>query len=148
MLTQSQQDILKGYGNRIVQSLKEKLTDKKINASGDLSTSIRFEVDEAGLRIYAADYVYFVNYGRKPGKMPPRDSIMDWIDDKHLTYDIPKDSLAFLIQRKIGKEGTEATNFIEEVITDELVGEIQNAFAEDIFRQVQTMVLEAYQIAA
>lgn len=148
MLTEQQQNILRGFGNRIVQSLKEKLSDRKINASGELSASIRYEVDEAGMTIYAVDYVVYANYGRKPGKFPPPDAIKQWIDDKHLTFEIPKDSLAFLIGRKISEKGIPAKNFIEEVITDELIIEIQKTFAGDFLKQIKSEILAAYKIAA
>jgi hypothetical protein len=57
--------------------------------------------------LYAKHYWYSLVHGRKPGKMPPIDSILDWLTNKGITADISLRSLAFLIARKIGRVGTD-----------------------------------------
>jgi len=84
--------------------------DQKIPVS-----SFRIEVDEKGGRLYAADYFKYIVEGRGPGKAPPPDKMEEWLrknlhvlDSARDIYDkISLKSLAFLIGRKIAKEGTD-----------------------------------------
>lgn len=159
MLNSEQQQLLKYYGELIVTRLRNDILQKRVTkygavtASGDLAKSVRYEVDYAGLRVFALDYILYVNDGRRPGKVPPRQAIKDWINEKRLSFDIPIDSLAFLIQRKIAKQGTTAwiqggTDLIEGVINDNLIKEITQAFADDYIKQIKSEILTAYRIAA
>lgn len=159
MLTQEQQEILTLFGETIVDRLREDIRSKSVtrygpvNASGDLANSIRFEADETGLRVYGLDYIYYLEFGRQPGKFPPRQPIIDWIQAKGISFDIPIESLAFLIQRKIATEGTTAweqggTDLVSGVINDELISEIQTAFSDDFIKTITSDIYEAYGIAA
>lgn len=159
MLNSEQQQILKYYGELIVTRLRNDILQKRVTkygvvtASGDLAKSVRYEVDSTGLRVFALDYILYVNDGRRPGKAPPRQAIKDWIEEKRLSFDIPINSLAFLIQRKIAKQGTTAwmqggTDLIDSVITDNLIKEITQAFADDYIKQIKSEILQAYRIAA
>lgn len=81
------------------------------NASGSLIRSLRFEIVNNGLIVYGNDYIYYLIYGRKPtvsgGSGVLKDSIRNWIDAKGITPDdgMSKDTLAFLITRKIHRMG-------------------------------------------
>ena len=109
-------EVLAKFGERITQQLKEDIKNKPLprrggksfvaNASGDLADSVRYEVTNSSLKIYANNYIYYLMFGRKPGKRPPREVIVKWIQDKGIQSDIPVNSLAFLIQRAIGQNGT------------------------------------------
>jgi len=82
--------ILDTYGQRIVDGLKDNL--KTINASGDLSKSISFELkiltEKYTLSIKLLDYYKWVDEGRKPGKWPGKypsvnpNNILEWIQTK------------------------------------------------------------------
>lgn len=151
MLNQDLKDTLTGFGNVIVQRLKEQLSDKKINAGGDLSASLRFEVTDTALLIYGLDYFYYADVGRRAGKRPPRAAIREWLEEKHIVSTIPLDSLAFLIQRKIGLEGTNAfqkggNHILTSVITNELIAEIQRALGEDAIKSISSAIFTSYGI--
>lgn len=151
MLTDSQKQILTGFGHKIVQALKEELSKQKINAGGDLSASIRFEVTDSSLTVYALDYLFYADVGRKPGKRPPKDAIKEWIEEKHIFTKDP-DSLAFAIQKSIAKKGNIAhqrggKKVVENVVTDELITEIQNAFAEDAIKKITSDIFEIYELS-
>lgn len=88
-------------------------------ASGNLLNNIDFRLkinDSAYSVIFSMeDYWWYVENGRKAGKRPPMDKILEWIKIKPI---LPRPSneklptpnqLAFLIARKIGEEGTEGT---------------------------------------
>lgn len=141
-------EVLSKYGEVVkkqyVDDIKNKPATKygPANASGKLANSVRLEVDEKGLRLYAEGYAYFVENGRKPGKTPPRAAIEKWITDKGLVSDISTKSLAYLIQRKIAREGTEAykqggTKLLGDIITQDLI----NSIKSDIFLLMQTVLI-------
>lgn len=159
MLNQEQKDILSGFGQQIVDQLKTDIKEKRVtkygavNASGDLANSVRFEVTDRGLKVFAEDYIYYLEHGRKPGKFPPLDSIKQWIEEKNLTFDIPIDSLAFLIGRKIARKGTTAweqggTDLVADVLTTELIDQILSSLSDAFVKEITSDILASYQIAA
>lgn len=55
-------------------------------ASGNLATSGKYTIDVKG-KVYNisfsfADYFHWAEYGRKPGKMPPVEKILEWVKIK------------------------------------------------------------------
>jgi hypothetical protein len=139
--------LLNTLGNTVVERLKNDIKNKPVtkygavNASGKLYDSIRYEVTNNAetLRVYAEDYIDYLVYGRKPGKRPPRDVIRKWIDDKGLEpVGISKDSLAFLIARKIGEEGTTiyqqgGSTLLSDIITDNLIRETRDKLEDELY---------------
>lgn len=141
-------EILHKWGQQITEQLKNDIRSKPltkygvVNSSGKLADSIRYEVDERGLRIYAAHYVYQIVYGRQSGKFPPISAIEKWIDEKPIQADIPKKSLAFLIARKISREGTEifkqgGTTLLSDIINAQAISSIKN----DLANGFQSMIV-------
>ena len=128
--------ILTSEGKDIVKDLQNSMSSKGLNASGKTSKSIASKVEEtltkAILTITANRSIGALQHGRRPGRMPPRDAIREWIDSKpiSLTGGMTKDQLAYLIQRKIGREGIKVPNrfnpggVISDVINDELINSI------------------------
>jgi hypothetical protein len=129
------------FGEKVVEDLVSNLQKNKSNASGQLESSIRFDIEEGGIitfNLRMLDYYQYVDKGRRPGKFPPLKPIMSWIGYKGLNpskvyakaplkgglkpkalSDIATiKSLAFLIGRKIAREGTRATNFYSDVINE------------------------------
>ncbi len=112
--------------------MKEQLSSKNINASGKLDDSIEdVMVTSDGFvsgSVRALSYWYYTNYGRGPtvngssGKGVVREKVRQWIDDKGIVprdaangRKVTKDELAFLIARKIHRQGYEAKLYISEV---------------------------------
>lgn len=115
--------------------LIKKYNELGMKASGEWEKQLEavIEITETNLKatLYGLDYTEYLVKGRTPGKFPPMEAIRKWIDDKGITpYDnITKDQLAFLIARKISREGTEyfkqgGTDLIDAVITTERIREI------------------------
>lgn len=116
-----------GELNTLVQQLLEQykgsLARNKINASGNLSNTAQAysKVEGSSLGKYEyqivfdlADYWYYVENGRRPGKRPPISAIEKWIADKGIAPhprangSIPSTKqLAFAISTKIAREGTQ-----------------------------------------
>jgi hypothetical protein len=125
-------------------------------ASGRLVQSARYEV-KLGDRVYEVglwleDYWRYVEKGRKAGKFPPIDRIREWIRVKPViprphNGRVPTEKqLAFLIARKIAREGTEGQGVLEralEDVTGEMMMSIKEAIIEDLkwdMREVLVML--------
>lgn len=106
------------------------------NASGTLTNSLKYnvEIDNAHFEVSVEleDYWYYVENGRKAGKMPPIDKIAEWVRVKRIVPQVREgvdgkkrkaptvEQLAFLIARKIGNEGVEGTKFFSKAKEDTL----------------------------
>jgi hypothetical protein len=134
--------------DRLVNDIKTKRVTKygAVNASGKLAESVRYDVTNNGetLRVYAEDYIYYLVHGRKNGKRPPKQAIREWIDAKGISPDgISKDSLAFLIARKIGEVGTTiyqqgGSDLVSDIITDELVIQVKQELQDRLIALFQS----------
>ena len=115
-------------------------------ASGDLLNNIEYEITRGDftytIYVKMKDYWYYVENGRKAGKMPPMDAILSWIKAKPV---LPRPNaegklptpqqLAFLIARKIGEEGTEGTQDLRkatDTIWDTFEDRLYEAIDEDV----------------
>jgi hypothetical protein len=120
----------------------EDLHDKNIS-QGDLGMKTR--ADDDGGDLSGLHYWYFLVNGRRPGKRPPIDSILGWLEKKGITADIPLRSLAFLIARKIGRLGTDiflgkrpglALPQIIELRTKDFRKDMREHFREEIKKEI------------
>ena len=115
-------------------------------ASGDLLNNIEYEITRGDftytIYVKMKDYWYYVENGRKAGKWPPIQNILDWIKIKPV---LPRPNaegklptpqqLAFLIARKIGEEGTEGTQDLRkatDTIWDAFEDRLYEAIDEDV----------------
>ena len=115
-------------------------------ASGDLLNNIEYEITRGDftytIYVKMRDYWYYVENGRKAGKRPPIQNILDWIKIKPV---LPRPNaegklptpqqLAFLIARKIGEEGTEGTQDLRkatDTIWDTFEDRLYEAIDEDV----------------
>ncbi len=109
-------------------------------ASGKLASSVEAEVKRFGdtfkVILHLEDYWKWLENGRPPGKMPPVQSILEWVKVKPVlpTNKITQEQLAFLIARKIGREGTKAKHYLKDSLNkqDNITERIAEAFREDI----------------
>lgn len=115
-------EIVDAYLEDSRKAIIENMARDGMNASGSFSKSLRSETKEQGANItgilYGAPHSYFIDHGRgktntsQSGAKPLRVIIRKWIDDKGIVPNdkISKDSLAFLIARKIHREGWKPKN--------------------------------------
>lgn len=117
------------YAEKAKELYKRKLTDKDINASYKLLNSVETTVkrndDEFIVSINLEEYWIFVENGRKPGRFPPIDKILEWVRIKPvIPYSdsrgrLPtEEQLAFLIARKIAEQGTEPKRVLAETVEE------------------------------
>jgi hypothetical protein len=117
-----------GLRTDIIQDLRDKDLSE-----GDLNMVNNSE-DDGGELLGDAHY-YFLVHGRKPGKQPPMDDILGWLEKKGIAPDgeISIRSLAFLIARKIGKLGTDIFLGRRPALAlDQIIEINQAAFTEDL----------------
>lgn len=132
-------------GSKIVRDLQGELYNSNINASNQLSKSLRYIVRErrGGLnfQIRGKHYWYYVDKGRKPGKQPPTRPLIKWIKQKGLAekWNLNKkykiESMAFVIARNIGLKGTKPTNIFTDYFNEneqDIRETIQNKYFEII----------------
>jgi hypothetical protein len=134
---------LRVYGGLIIQRLVEGLNENNSNASGALNESIALTMKSngEGFIVDALDYWGAVDGGRRAGKRPPITAIEQWLrypnvrdkmrfgaSDKAFG-DKERKALAFMIARKIGREGTKGNNFFKNVVESDIIVDMTVAVA-------------------
>jgi len=120
------------------------------SASGLAGRSLSVKVEAQGSRVVGtmtgAHYWYYIEHGRKPGKRPPVASIEQWIEDKRIPLDgITKKSLAFLIARKIGREGTKGTPILENVFTPQSFADLGRDLGAAYLGEIKSTIIKKLQ---
>lgn len=125
-------EALKNLGARIVAKAQTNLKRGKHTATSFLINSGRTaeHADGSILAGFPTRYAYFVEFGRRAGKWPPFDEILQWVKIKRIAtlhnreerkalgvtklqdYITETYNTAFLIQRSIGKKGTRPHPFL------------------------------------
>jgi len=105
--------IVKNFAESVIAGIQNNIRTKNVtqygamNTTGQMADSLGYKWDGSSLVIYSTEqYFTVLETGRKPGKQPPLDPILKWIQAKNIATDIKDRSLAYLISRKIGKEGS------------------------------------------
>ncbi len=101
------QEAIAIYLQRVSQAIKTDQENKDLVASGDSLNSHIITINKNNNTLEAASYYPFIVEGRGPGKQPPPGVILDWLQEKNIqpNDDISLKSLAYLIGRKMGREG-------------------------------------------
>lgn len=130
-----------------------------MRASGSFAKSLRVEVSEQSGNIKGtlcgAHHSLFIDDGRKPtsggGNGQLKVAIKQWIDDKNITPrdNISKDSLAFLIARKVHKEGWSPKNrypngVISSVINNKAIEELIRSLGAKVKSQVHNDIWQSF----
>lgn len=143
MLTGLTEAILKNFAEEVIAGIRSRIP----NVTGQSAQSLGYRIDAEGLTIFSSmKYFTVLETGRKPGKRPPISVIEQWIKDKPIASDINPRSLAFLIARKIGEEGSllyrqggksgvisESIN--DKVIQEKLINTISNSFRDYVINE-------------
>lgn len=147
---------LESFLNDFIATYKGLLIRDNKKASGNLISSlkpvsIQLNNNKFEAEISIASYWKYVEYGRKPGKFPPTDKILEWIKVKPVLprpingHKPPTEKqLAFLISRKIAREGIKPGNQFEEalnIVWQRHSQNISNAISEDLNQAVNLMVI-------
>lgn len=152
--------VLEEYAKHIVQRYRENLAQGGRDASRKLSDTVSAEVvvgeTVVSVELTLQDYWYYVDNGRKAGKMPPISKIEQWVRVKPIEprpfgksgkqTPSPR-QVAYLIARKIGREGTKGTQDLKnasENTYSTFKARLEQALAEDVSDFVGKIFVEAF----
>lgn len=123
------QQVLDDFTKDVADTYKSLLLRDGKNATGELISSIRPMTPELvngtfQCSLSLAPHWKYVENGRRPGRFPPIDNILDWVKTKpELTRpnrldrkEIAPKQLAFLVARKIATKGIQPGNQLEEAL--------------------------------
>ena len=140
---------LNDFGKVIIDNYKSQLEAEQMN-NGELYRTISYSVSTGTggwvVSVSLADYWKYVEYGRRPGKMPPVSAIENWINVKQIVPHsmtlksgktviptIPQ--LSFLIARSIGRRGIAPKPLFQksfETAKQQFMQVIKDAITQDI----------------
>jgi hypothetical protein len=122
----------------ITHELRDNLRSQDRVVTGKTADSINFEVteskDKTTFTVFASKVLPILQEGRRPSaKMPPIKPILQWIKDRGIKANIPDQSLAWAIAKKIQRDGYKGTpGLISSVINDNLIDTITDGIADII----------------
>ena len=111
--------VMRDVLNKVIADIQENIRTKAptsygpMNNTGEALNSLRWKEEDGKFIVYSTmsgdfNHIMTLETGRKPGKMPPTEPIQEWLQFRGINPpDISQESLAFLIARKIGREGTQ-----------------------------------------
>lgn len=140
---------LNDFGDFIITNYKSQLEAEHMN-NGELYRTISYSVSTVSsgwvISVSLADYWRYIEYGRRPGKMPPVSAIENWIKVKQIIPHsmtlksgktviptIPQ--LSFLIARSIGRRGIAPKPLFKnsfEAAKKQFIQVIKDAITQDI----------------
>ena len=140
---------LNDFGKVIIDNYKSQLEAEQMN-NGELYRTISYSVSTGTggwvISVSLADYWKYIEYGRRPGKMPPVSAIENWINVKQIIPHsmtlksgktviptIPQ--LSFLIARSIGRRGIAPKPLFKksfEAAKQQFIQVIKDAITQDI----------------
>ena len=151
-------DVLTEMGEAIGEQYKQNLLDSGRNASGKLYNSIKSQVSVNGMtydvELNMENYWYWIENGRNPttattaSNPPLRERILEWIRVKPvlptpIDGKLPtEEQLAYLITRKIHREGFEGKPDLSDALDDvtvtweQKIGDAMDADVLDCFDRI------------
>lgn len=121
-----QRECFKAMQRASLDIIADAKTNLRVNGSvvtGNLRASGKVQkVDDKTLDVgfFSSDsdkgYASYVEYGRKPGKMPPPDILEAWAYKKFRLSHKDARSIAWALARSIAKKGTKARPFFEPAV--------------------------------
>lgn len=147
-------DILQAEFESLRTDLIARYDELGMRASGAWADSLEVQVTNTKATLTGLQYSDQLEYGRRPGGQPPSEAIEKWIIEKGIAAriegNISISSLAFLISRKIAREGWKreskgGVELISEVVTPERIqsiltkigDEYKNGFVNDMINYLR-----------
>jgi hypothetical protein len=137
-----------------VETYKSLLIRDGKNPKGDLIRTLKpigieFTSNQMSGSIEIADYWKYVEYGRRPGKFPPPDAIIEWVKTRPVIprakngLKPPTDKqISFLVSRKISEKGIAAGNQYTKALDicwNRWKDKIEEAVSQDIQNYLNTI---------
>ena len=143
--------------NQIADIYRKKMDAADYNKQGELYNfkwTTEWKDNLFELYFDLPSYFPFSEYGRRPGKFPPPDVILKWVQFKRLVPRPGRDGkvpstnqLVYLISRKIATKGTEGKHLFEKTLedsnldnlADKLVELITTEFEKEIEKYIESI---------
>lgn len=133
---------LRKSANLVVKKAKQNITSNRSVNTGVARASIGMKIDGLTAIIGsilagkataggAVGYPWFIEYSRKPGRLPPPRVLRQWIRRKMGVAEKDIDHVEFLLRRKIAAKGTIARPFLEPALTSSKT-EIDSIFKAEV----------------
>jgi hypothetical protein len=153
-------DIIRSFAEKYIADIRQSMDSSGVTASGNFNRSLTYTQTDKELIIEGAAYAGAIEFGRKPssggGSGVLRGLIRKWIDDKGITPTgkISKDSLAYLIARKIHQQGTalfsgtdhygrsKPSKVIDGIRTDGRIEKLGKDLALNIITEIKTQIID------
>jgi hypothetical protein len=123
-----------------VETVKRNFNSYAANATGKTRDSIQaIRTDNKGLQIVAtgdrAQIIQYIENGRRPGKQPPLEAILTWMNEVGLTTGNERNdhNTAFMLARSIGRYGSQGHHIFERS-TDEIDRNANKEIADAVKR--------------
>lgn len=136
--------VLNEFGVGVVNRFRGIVSQKKGNASGLMSrearSNVQFTAKGVSLTVDTVSYFFYADQGRgktvNGGKGIVLPRIRKWIDQKGITPPgkLTKDQLAYLITRKIHREGYTGKFYVKDVVTEQFKKELDSRLADAILK--------------
>jgi hypothetical protein len=129
-------EVLQAELDKLKEELISEYDSLGMRASGQWADSLEVQTSEMRGTLLGLDYTRQLQFGRDAGRFPPINLIEKWIEDKGINYTgITLSSLAFLIARKISREGWDRNGFggvdlIGRIVTPERIQRIIDKVGE------------------
>ncbi len=140
------QDILDKFGNETVQIIRDNLSSTGTNASGRTSSSLQSVGRQNKVTVSGKAFIYVVETGRRPGRMPPVGAIQQWLKTGKVSFTGKIESAAWAISRTIAEKGTKLfqsggrEDIITPAISDERVDKLTKDIADVSFKKVVKVI--------
>jgi len=112
--------------------LKPKFIELGMNATGKWLESLEAKAVNGNGEIWGMDYTYWLANGRKPGKLPPINALIPWVNAKFGVGGKEAVSIAWAVATKIKNEGTnyypDGTDLLEVLYSQEVRRYILESF--------------------
>ena len=125
---------------------------KGMRASGNFANELEvIQPTTTRVQLWGADYAQQLETGRQAGRFPPINAIKQWIQNKgianRLNGEITVSQLAFLIARKIAREGWKRQGYggvdlISEIVTDQRMQKIIDQVGLEKVSEVQSEIIK------
>ena len=127
--------------------IKENIKSSGQQATGKTASSFMVVMNDSGGKIEANRFYKVLETGRKPGKMPPPSALYDWLQVRFPSVFMTSkgnevQSLAYIIARKIGKEGSALfraggrKDIYSNVLTDSEIEKLTVEIGDNVFTDV------------
>jgi hypothetical protein len=129
----SKTEVYEKHMQRLKAGILQRYEQQGRRASGKFADELEVQVSETNAVLLGSPHSRFVERGRGPGKWPPRAAIEQWIEDKDglpAIFKEKKKSFAFLIARKIAREGTQGSDVLETAVREFLEKELPLMLSE------------------